>query len=213
VIKLSPLDKILTEIDHTVKTIFNSSITSSRSNPSASIPENRALNGKEIKHASGLMRVDHTGEICAQALYRGQAFTAKSEETRANLLDSADEENDHLSWTQERLDELDSHKSYLNPFWYTASFTIGATAGLISDKISYGFVMEVEHQVMTHLDNHIKELPVNDTKSRVILQQMHKDESQHAINAEKNGGIKLPFPIKILMKLQSKIMTKTAYYL
>ena len=211
-IKLSLLDKIISEADQAVKTVINKANTATRENPSSQIPD-AELNRQERKHTAGLMRVDHTGEVCAQALYRGQAFTAKTENAREHLLKAADEENDHLSWTQQRLSELNSHRSYLNPFWYTASFSIGATAGLISDKVSYSFVMETEHQVMKHLDEHIKSLPVSDNKSRKILQQMYQDESEHAVNAEKQGGVKLPFPVKMLMKLQSKIMTTAAYYI
>lgn len=211
-IRLSLLDKIIAEVDHTIKTVANKENTPSRQNPAQQTADSE-LSEMEKKHSSGLMRVDHTGEICAQALYRGQAFTAKSDEARQHLLKSADEENDHLAWTQDRLQELESHRSYLNPFWYTASFSIGATAGLISDKVSYGFVMETEHQVMSHLDNHIKSLPANDDKSRTILQQMHQDEAEHATSAEKKGGVKLPLPVRLLMKLQSKVMTTTAYHL
>lgn len=211
--QLSLLDRIITEVDHAVKTILTSASHPTRQSPAKDIVQQEALNETEAKQSTGYMRVDHTGEICAQALYRGQALVAKSEDTRTHLLQAADEEHDHLAWCQERLTELESRQSLLNPFWYLGSFAIGATAGLISDKVSYGFVMETEHQVMKHLDSHLKSLPANDTKSRAILQQMYIDEAEHAVSAEKQGGAKLPFPIKIIMKAQSKVMTTTAYHL
>lgn len=157
------------------------------------------------------MRVDYTGEICAQGLYRGQASVAKSAQTKEHLYHAANEEYDHLAWCAERLEELGAKPSLLNPFWYWASFGIGATAGSISDSLSYGFVVETEKQVMKHLDSHLKNLPVNDNRSREILKQMYLDESDHAIEAEKAGGKKLPKPVKAIMKLQSKVMTTLAY--
>ena len=211
--QLSLFDRIITEVDHALKTILTPASHPTRQSPAKDIAQQETLNDTESKQSTGYMRVDHTGEICAQALYRGQALVAKSEDTRVHLLQAADEEHDHLAWCQERLTELESRQSLLNPLWYLGSFTIGATAGLISDKVSYGFVMETEHQVMKHLDSHLKLLPANDTKSQAILQQMYIDEAEHAVSAEKQGGTKLPFPIRIIMKAQSKVMTTTAYHL
>ncbi|WP_150467352.1 2-polyprenyl-3-methyl-6-methoxy-1,4-benzoquinone monooxygenase [Francisella sp. SYW-9] len=207
--KLSFLDRVIEEIDSYAR------FTKAPLNPNRKSPSSNTVDGKlsndEKKHAAGLMRVDYTGEICAQGLYRGQASVAKSAETKEHLYHAADEEYDHLAWCGERLQELDAKPSLLNPFWYWASFGIGATAGSISDSLSYGFVIETEKQVMKHLDSHLKSLPVNDNRSREILKQMYIDESEHAIEAEKAGGKKLPKPVKVVMKLQSKVMTTLAY--
>lgn len=208
----SLFDKFLIEAEHALKTIVKKSTQSVRENPANSIKETPLTDDQKQKSAA-LMRVDHTGEVCAQALYRGQAFVAKNNDTREHLWHSADEENDHLSWCQSRLNELDNRPSYLNPFWYGGSFLIGATAGLISDKLSYSFVVETENQVMKHLDEHLTELPKLDEKSKAILSQMKEDEAFHAQSAEEKGGSRLPLPIQLLMKLQSKAMTKTAYYI
>ena len=207
--KLSFLDKIIEEVD------IYSRLTTAQDDPSRKSPSNGVLNGEitlmEEKHSAGLMRVDHTGEICAQGLYRGQASVAKSQKTKEHLYHAADEEYDHLMWCSERLSELEAKQSLLNPFWYWASFGIGATAGSISDSLSYGFVIETEKQVMNHLDEHLKTLPKNDNRSREILKQMYIDESEHALEAEKAGGKKLSFVTRGVMKLQSKVMTTLAY--
>ncbi|MED7818838.1 MULTISPECIES: 2-polyprenyl-3-methyl-6-methoxy-1,4-benzoquinone monooxygenase [unclassified Francisella] len=207
--KLSFLDRVIEELDSYAR------FTKAPLNPNRKSPSSNTVDGKlsenDKKHAAGLMRVDYTGEICAQGLYRGQASVAKSAETKEHLYHAADEEYDHLAWCGERLQELDAKPSLLNPFWYWASFGIGATAGSISDSLSYGFVIETEKQVMKHLDSHLKSLPINDNRSREILKQMYIDESEHAVEAEKAGGKKLPKPVKVVMKLQSKVMTTLAY--
>ncbi len=207
--KLSFLDRVVEEIDSYAR------FTKQPLNPNRKSPSGDTVDGQlsddDKKHAAGLMRVDYTGEICAQGLYRGQASVAKSAQTKEHLYHAADEEYDHLAWCAERLEELGAKPSLLNPFWYWASFGIGATAGSISDSLSYGFVVETEKQVMKHLDSHLKNLPVNDNRSREILKQMYLDESDHAIEAEKAGGKKLSKPIKAIMKLQSKVMTTLAY--
>ncbi|MCF6764569.1 2-polyprenyl-3-methyl-6-methoxy-1,4-benzoquinone monooxygenase [Thiotrichales bacterium 19S3-7] len=207
----SLFDKFIIELEHAARTIIAKNIKSQRSSPANQHTEEK-LSSNERDKASSLMRVDHTGEVCAQALYRGQAFVAKNSKTRIHLWHAADEENDHLAWCQQRLNELDSRRSYLNPFWYSGSFIIGATAGLISDKLSYSFVVETEKQVMKHLDDHLNQLPKQDEKSKAILRQMRIDEEIHAENAQNQGGKRLPFPIRIIMKLQSTVMTSTAYY-
>lgn len=207
----SLLDKLLIEFEHAAKTLLIKAPKSQRQNPADPL-ENTTLSKTESQISASLMRVDHTGEICAQALYRGQAFVAKSENTRAHLWQAADEEHDHLAWCQKRLNQLNSHTSFLNPFWYSGSFFIGVTAGFISDKLSYSFVVETEKQVMKHLDDHLNRLPENDHQSYAILEQMHKDEAEHAQNAENFGGRRLPLPIRLIMKIQSKVMTTTAYY-
>ena len=208
-IKLSFLDKVLNEIDTFVK-LTKAPLHPTIESPAKSIVDSK-LSESDRKHSAGLIRVDYTGEVCAQGLYRGQAVVAKSAETKAHLYHSAEEEYNHLSWCDARLTELDAKPSLLNPFWYWASFGIGATAGSISDKLSYGFVMETEKQVMNHLDNHLKALPINDNRSREILKQMYLDEADHALEAEKAGGQKLPLIVKIVMKMQSKVMTTLAY--
>ncbi|AJJ47202.1 2-polyprenyl-3-methyl-6-methoxy-1,4-benzoquinone monooxygenase [Francisella tularensis subsp. novicida] len=207
--KLSFLDRVIEELDSYAR------FTSAPLNPSKKSPSSDTIDGKlsevEKKHSAGLMRVDYTGEICAQGLYRGQASVAKSPQTKEHLYHAAAEEYDHLAWCGERLQELGARPSLLNPFWYWASFGIGAVAGSISDSLSYGFVVETEKQVMKHLDSHLKSLPMNDNRSREILKQMYIDESEHAVEAEKAGGKKLPKTVKAIMKLQSKVMTTLAY--
>lgn len=207
--KLSFLDRIVEEVDTYTK-FTKATHTPNRESPSKGL-SNNPLNDDEKKHAAGLMRVDYTGEICAQGLYRGQASVAKSAQTKAHLYMAADEEYDHLSWCGGRLRELDAKPSVLNPFWYWASYGIGATAGSISDSLSYGFVVETEKQVMKHLESHLVDLPASDNRSRAILTQMRHDEEEHAIEAEKAGGKKLPAPVRLVMKLQSKVMTTLAY--
>lgn len=208
--KLSFLDRVVEELD-CYKKFTKATVASVRQSPSFKIESKYLLNQDEIKHSEGLMRVDYTGEICAQGLYRGQASVAKSAETKVHLYHAAEEEYDHLSWCGERLEELGAKPSFLNPFWYWASFGIGATAGSISDSLSYSFVVETEKQVMRHLDEHLENLPINDKRSREILKQMRIDEEEHAKEAEKAGGKKLPAPIRVIMRLQSKVMTTLAY--
>ncbi|AIT08608.1 2-octaprenyl-3-methyl-6-methoxy-1,4-benzoquinol hydroxylase [Candidatus Francisella endociliophora] len=207
--KLSFLDRIVDEFDSYAR-FTKVPLNPNRKSPSKGVTDGE-LTISEKKHAAGLMRVDYTGEICAQGLYRGQASVAKSIETKEHLYHAADEEYDHLAWCGERLEELEAKPSLLNPFWYWASFGIGATAGSINDSLSYGFVIETEKQVMKHLDSHLKSLPINDNRSREILKQMYIDESEHAVEAEKAGGKKLSKPVKVIMKLQSKVMTTLAY--
>ncbi|AJC49050.1 2-polyprenyl-3-methyl-6-methoxy-1,4-benzoquinone monooxygenase [Allofrancisella guangzhouensis] len=207
--KLSFLDRVIEELDSYTK-FTKSQLNPTRESPSKNVQEQQ-LTQAEKKHSAGLIRVDYTGEICAQGLYRGQAAVAKSAETKSHLYQAADEEYDHLSWCSQRLKELDAKPSLLNPFWYWTSFGIGATAGAMSDSLSYGFVVETEKQVMKHLDSHLKSLPVNDNRSREILKQMYIDEAEHAVKAEKAGAKKLPKPVRFMMKFQSKVMTTLAY--
>ena len=208
--KLSFIDQCLSEIDHFLHSVILPATSSARPSPAESFEE-ADLSEKEARHVRGLMRVDHTGEICAQALYRGQAFVAKDMKTKVHLYQAASEEYDHLAWCEARLNALSAKKSLLNPLWYLGSFTIGAAAGCISDKISYGFVMETEKQVMRHLESHLRELPIQDRKSRAVLAQMYEDEKSHATQAECAGGIKLPLALRGIMKLQSKVMTTLVY--
>ena len=207
------VDRVITELSHGLGSVFGSSCppSSSRPNPSAGVSDG-LLSNVEKKHSAGLMRVDHTGEICAQALYRGQAFLARSQEVRDALLEAAHEEEDHLIWCDERLKELFSRPSYLNFFWYFASFFIGISAAAVGDSWSNGFVVETENQVERHLSLHLEQLPFEDKRSRAILEQMKTDEIAHAFAAKERGGKDLPLIVKGLMLFQSQVMTRTSYW-
>jgi ubiquinone biosynthesis monooxygenase Coq7 len=169
------------------------------------------LSEKDHKNIQGLMRINHTGEVCAQALYYGQALFAKDMQTKQHLLHAANEEHNHLYWCQERINDLETHTSILNPLWYLGSFALGATAGLFGDKISYGFVIEVEKQVENHLQEHMDQIPRNDLKTHAILSQMKEDEIRHGKDAKEAGGVDLPHSIKSVMTGMSKIMKYLVY--
>lgn len=209
--KYTLLDRALMGADRSLKTLVNGSSTARRHNPAQSINSSLHVD-EQCRHAAGLMRINHTGEICAQALYQGQALTAKNAEVKAAMEHSAAEEVDHLAWCEERLHELNSHTSRLNPLFYAASFAIGAAAGAISDPISLGFVAATEEQVCAHLREHLQTLPTDDQKSRAILQQMLEDEAKHASKAIAAGGQVFPRPVKKAMSLMSKVMTGSTYY-
>lgn len=180
--------------------------------PSPAVLKNESeLSESETRHVAGLMRINHTGEVCAQALYQGQALTARLPQVRQAMEQAADEEIDHLAWCEQRIRQLGSHTSVLNPLFYGLSFGIGASAGLISDRISLGFVAATEDQVCKHLDDHLGQLPAEDEKSRAILEQMREDEAQHSTAAIAAGGLRFPAPIKFGMSLVSKVMTKATY--
>lgn len=206
---LSPLDRFISTIDQSLRTVYGTPVTTDRPNPATGLPE-APLSDAERELTGRLLRVDHAGEIAAQGLYQGQAITARDPEIREQMRQSADEENDHLAWCAARLDAVGSHKSYLNPFWYWGSFGIGALAGLAGDRWSLGFVDETEQQVVRHLDEHLVRLPPDDQRSRAVLVQMREDEAHHAYKARSAGAAKLPAPIRGLMRVTSKIMTKTA---
>ena len=209
----SRLDNIIMQIDAVLSESSKShSEHIKREYPGGSVSESK-LNEDEKKHISGLMRVNHAGEISAQALYKAQALTAIDNKLKETMKKSADEEIDHLDWCEQRLDELGGHTSYLSPVWYAGSFGIGLLAGFFGDKSNLSFIAETEYQVVKHLDSHIEQLPEHDERSRVILEQMRDDELHHATIAETNGAENLPEGIKSLMNLVSKIMTKTAYYI
>ena len=208
----SPLDQLLINVDQTVRTLFGQPKITERPNPAKGIEE-ADMDDKTRDHTARLMRINHTGEVCAQALYQGQALTAKLPDVRKNMERAAAEENDHLDWCESRLKELGSRTSLLNPLWYAGSFAIGAAAGLAGDKWSLGFVGETERQVEGHLDGHLQQVPDSDQKTRAILEQMKEDEIHHGETAMQAGGAELPKPIKQAMKLTSKIMTGTVYYL
>lgn len=208
----SPADRFLLGMDQAVRTLFGRPRVTERPNPANSTADGE-LTEQEKARAARLMRIDHTGEVCAQALYQGQAVTAKLPGIRSHMERAAQEENDHLEWCDRRLHELGSHKSLLNPLWYAGSFTLGALAGITGDKWSLGFVVETERQVESHLDEHICRLPPQDHKSRAILEQMKEDEVSHANMALAAGGAELPGLVKLAMQLSSKVMTKTVYWL
>jgi len=209
---LSPIDNFIVQADHAFRTVIGKPKTTERPNPAEGTVD-AELSDRERKQAAGLMRVNHAGEVSAQALYQGQALTARLEEVRHSMERAALEENDHLAWTEQRLNELGSHRSLLNPLWYMGSFAIGAFAGALGDKWSLGFVAETEHQVIRHLDSHLAKLPPQDQKSHQILEQMKQDEAHHATVALEGGGASLPWPVKKLMAAMSRVMTTSAYYI
>ena len=205
------LDKLIIEFDKGLKTL-TASAHSVRPHPDKNVKE-AELSAEEKRHALGLMRVNHCGEVCAQALYNGQSLTAKNPQIVDALQQASKEETEHLAWCEKRIHELGGHTSLLNPIWYAGSFTLGAIAGAIGDKWNLGFLAETEHQVGAHLEKHLHELPVSDEKSRAILEQMKTDEAQHADTAINLGGAELPAPVKAAMRKMSKVMTSTTYYL
>lgn len=208
----SPVDRLFLQADAALRTLLPFSGQPSRPSPAIVQVENE-LDEPTARHVAGLMRINHTGEVCAQALYQGQALTAKLPDVRAAMEHAADEEIDHLAWCEQRIRQLGSHPSVLNPLFYGLSFGVGAVAGLISDKISLGFVAATEDQVVKHLSEHLQQLPLNDDKSRAILAQMRLDEERHATSALEAGGLRFPAPVKFGMTLLSKVMTKSAYRL
>jgi len=208
----SGIDQFLFHIDNGVRTLLGAPELTERKNPAADKAEGD-LSEADKKLAGRLMRINHAGEVSAQGLYQGQALTAKLPEVREQMNRAAQEENDHLDWCDSRCKELGTHVSYLSPFWYMGSLTIGTIAGKIGDKWSLGFVSETEHQVVHHLDSHLAQISPDDNKSRAILEQMKEDELRHAVIAENAGGADLPAAVKSAMKLTSKVMTKGAYYL
>jgi len=208
----SPFDQFIHGLDQALHTTLGPAPEPSRPNPGAAHAE-AELTAAERELAGRLMRVNHAGEISAQALYQGQAMTARLPTVRDKMEQAAIEENDHLAWTDERIRELGTHTTVLAPLWYAGSFAIGALAGIAGDKWSLGFVAETEHQVIRHLDAHLARLPEQDAKSRAILEQMRDDEAHHATTALAAGGAALPEPVRQLMALISKTMTTTAYWL
>lgn len=206
------LDQLIVQFDQALRTLIPGSSTAKRLSPAAQIAEPE-LDSSDRRRAAGLMRINHTGEVCAQALYQGQALTAKLPDIRNAMEEAAQEEVDHLAWCEQRLQDLDSRASILNPAWYAMSFGLGAAAGLAGDKWSLGFVAETEEQVCEHLKDHLEHLPANDAKSKAVLQQMLVDEKIHGDTARQAGGASLPLPIKLGMKMLSVVMKKTAYRL
>jgi len=207
----SPTDALLTAADTALRTLFAA--------PRAAVPTPQAdqpgteLSDAEKRLSAALMRVNHVGEVCAQALYTAQALTTPDPALRAHFTRACVEETDHLAWTQERLDELGSRTSLLNPLWYAGAFGIGLLAGRLGNAVSLGFVVETERQVEAHLMSHMQRLPAGDTASRAIVAQMAADEVRHAVDAQEAGALELPGPVKELMRAAAKVMTTTAHYI
>ena len=206
------IDLLINEVDKGLKYSTQNYQTESRTYPADKI-EQDSLNEFEKNHSAGIMRVNHSGEVCAQALYRGQALTAKLGDTRTKMEQAASEELDHLSWCNKRLEDLNNKPSLLNPIWYGMSFSIGAVAGLIGDKWSLGFVHETEEQVVKHLDGHLDKLSKKDLKTKAVIEQMRIDEEQHSHDALEAGAEILPDEIKGLMSKVAKVMTNSSYHI
>lgn len=202
-------DKVIIEFDRALRTVF-ATARSVRPVPGDAQQE-AGLDVSQQRRVLGLMRVNHCGEICAQALYQGQALTSRDPGVREALRGAADEETEHLAWTEQRITELGGRKSLLNPLWYVGSLTLGLVAGALGDKWNLGFLAETERQVEAHLDGHLLSLPEDDRRSRAIVDQMRLDEIQHAETAVRYGAAELPSPVKMAMRLMAKVMTSTAY--
>jgi ubiquinone biosynthesis monooxygenase Coq7 len=203
------IDDLVIGLDRALRTLAGAS-HAERANPAERVAET-PMSDTDRTHAAGLMRVNHTGEICAQGLYEGQALTARDAGTRDALLAAAQEETDHLAWCEDRLGELDARPSLLNPLFYAASYAMGAVTGLLGDRVSLGFVEATEDQVCRHLESHMASLPDGDQRSRAIVEQMHADEARHGADALAKGGTEFPRPVKEAMSLVSKVMTETTY--
>ncbi|MDP3704429.1 MAG: 2-polyprenyl-3-methyl-6-methoxy-1,4-benzoquinone monooxygenase [Legionellaceae bacterium] len=210
---LSLIDQLLGKVDTALRTVcIPKQRTSNRASPANNLTD-VSLDAPTKRHVAGLMRVNHAGEVCAQALYQGQAATAKLDEVKAQMTAAADEEIDHLAWCEERLCELESRPSVLNPLWYMGSFMLGALAGVAGDRWSLGFVAETERQVTSHLQQHRQHVPAEDVKTQAILAKMQDDESQHAQAATDAGAAELPFVVRQLMRGASKLLTFSSYYI
>lgn len=213
--ELSPLDRLISVIDQGLRTTLGGPEAaggSGRATPRPIAPP-APLSPADTRHAAALMRVNHAGEVAAQALYHGQALVARDPEVRSFLLEAAREEGDHLVWCADRLAALHSRPSLLNPLWYAGSVVIGAAAGLAGDRLSLGFIHETERQVEGHIDEHLARLPSGDSESRAVLEQMKADEVAHGAHAIERGGAPLPAPLPALMRLTAKLMTRSAYWL
>jgi ubiquinone biosynthesis monooxygenase Coq7 len=206
----SPIDRLIISVDGVLRMATGQGHAARRENPAGSTPE-VMMDEDHRQHAAGLMRINHAGEVCAQALYAGQAATARNPEVQAKMQKAAEEEIDHLGWCKDRLDELNDKPSLLDPFWYVGSFAIGAAAGLAGDGWSLGFLKETEKQVEAHLEGHLEKLPPEDARSRAILDQMKIDEAKHAQMAEESGAFELPRPVNPLMKVTAGVMKSVAY--
>ena len=209
--KLSPIDEFIARFDTVLRAALGTDQRQRRPSPAEGLPD-PPMAANDKRHAAGLMRVNHSGEVCAQALYVGQASMSRNDTTRAALLNAAREEGDHLFWCAARLRELDSTSSRLNAIWFAGSFAIGMTAAAAGDRWSLGFVEETEHQVVEHLEGHLEALPQYDERSRAIVRAMRDDEARHADDAARQGSTQLPGPVRIWMKWNARVMTKLAYW-
>ncbi len=210
--RLSPLDRLLVEVERALETVFVATPPAAQPSPAADLAD-PVFDAAERRHAAGLMRVNHVGEVCAQALYFGQAAFARDSPLRAQMLAAAAEETDHLGWCGARLAELGSRPSLLNPVWYGGAYAIGAVAGLLGDRASLGFVVETERQVEAHLGEHLHRLPAGDQRSRAIVARMKDDEAAHAERALAAGARVPPAPIPALMRFAANVMKTVAYRL
>jgi len=208
---MNNVDTLISEFDKTLR-ILGGILTGTRTNPALHVADG-SLDEKERRHSAGLMRVDHVGEVCAQALYEAQGRFAKTPALKEQFAQAAREEEDHLAWTAQRLRDLGSHPSLLNPLWYLGAYMLGALAARSGDAASLGFVVETERQVEAHLDSHLKELPLQDAKSRAIVAQMRDDEVAHGAAAAAMGASEMPAPVREIMRGLAKVMTKSAYFL
>lgn len=208
----SPIDQLLAAADRALRTLA-ASPTALRPSPADGLVADHALSADEAREAAALMRVNHVGEVCAQALYDAQALAARNPELRATFGRAAREETDHLAWTEQRIRELGGRTSLLNPLWYGGAFAIGLAAARIGDRASLGFMAETERQVEQHLEGHLDRLPERDTASRAIVAQMKDDEVRHAEAATDLGGRELPFPVRLAMRMAARVMTRTAHYI
>lgn len=204
------IDRFIVSFDRSLRTLFAPPLSPRQ--PGDELPEGE-MSPAERAHAAALMRVNHTGEVCAQALYQGQAMTARSSEAQGALDRAAAEETEHLAWTERRIEALGGRKSLLNPLWYAGSFAAGAAAGLLGDRWNLGFLAETERQVVEHLEGHLRALPASDRKSRAIVGEMRLDEARHATTAVEHGGSELPAPARALMRVASAVMTRTTYWI
>ncbi len=207
---LSPLDRLLSGVDNALRTIAAPTGGHARPNPAADTLHGE-LSEPERKHSAGLMRVNHAGEVAAQALYQGHAAVARDAATAQHMRQAASEERDHLHWCEQRITELGAKPSRLSPVWYAGAFAIGAASGVLGDRWSLGFVAETERQVAAHLDEHLDKLPADDHRSRAIVRQMRDEEMQHGEDAKQRGAADLPLPVQNLMRATAKIMKRTAY--
>jgi ubiquinone biosynthesis monooxygenase Coq7 len=203
------LDRLIPNFDRALRTLTGT-VQSTRPMPGADVPS-ADLSAGERRHAAALMRVNHTGEVCAQALYAAQALVARDPSIRERFASAARDEEDHLAWTQTRLTELDDRPSLLNPVWYAGSFAIGTLAGLAGDRVNLGFVVETERQVEEHLTAHLDRLPESDTRSRAIVARMRDDEARHGAMAQEAGALPLPRPVRDLMRFSAGVMKAVAY--
>lgn len=210
--RLSTGDRLLSRLDHALRTLSGSH-SAGRSSPAAAVQNSAPLSAEDQRLSGALMRVNHVGEVCAQALYQSQALVCRDEVLRSHFEQAAQEEADHLAWTHQRLEQLNTHASWLNPLWYGGSFAIGTLAGLAGNRFSLGFVVETETQVEQHLASHLERLPAADQASRAIVDQMKLDEGRHAQEATAAGAAELPQALKGLMRLTAGVMTRTAHYL